>query len=551
MALALRSPRGSSHVPAGNHRASSRDARAAAARRLRSHWPVLVVLVLALGARLFRITTAYEIHVDEVSYADTATAVADGGGLTMFGVPFHLHPPGYFVLAALYEKALGLVGITEPDRIAQVLHLRPFGAVLGALTCVIVTLLVARLVGRVPAAAAGLVLALDPFANRWDSRVFLEAPATFFSAVAISCLVAIVRRERPRGRLAVGAGLAVAACTLCKEPYAFLAVLPPLALFVTGRLARRRDTATILGVAVLCNLGLLAALAAAGELSEWWTEQGSGVMRLIGADQQTGYNAPGAQSASTSFTDQLPSFAPSVALALLGALSCALVVLPALGALLRTRRLLDDPQRAGRIVTSLWTGCAFAYVGYAFCFGTFEEQNVSMLLAPSAVGLGVLLGLLLQRRTRLRFVAAGLVVAVLVGVGGSAWVRVRFSDDDSYLTLHRWLQAEVPLGARIAATEETGQFLFGERPGDGYDISGATTLSELQDDDVDFVLLSTELVERSYGTATPELLSTLQDEGTLVFTSTGQSLGRLEVFDVRSVTGGSGRVADLTLPALS
>jgi 4-amino-4-deoxy-L-arabinose transferase-like glycosyltransferase len=543
MALALRT--GSSRPVAGSHSAGRAAARAAAVRRLLTHWPALLVLATALTTRLVRIDTAYEIHVDEVSYADTATVVAQGGGLTMFGIPFHLHPPGYFVLLAVWEELLDVVGITEPDRFAQVLHLRPVGALLGSLTCVVVTLLVARLAGRVPAVLAGLVLALDPFANRWDSRVFLEAPSTFFGAVAISCLVAVVRRDRPRGRLLVGAGLAVAACTLCKEPYAFLSVLPPLALFVTGRLARRRDTGTILGVAVACNVGLLGALAAAGELGDWWTEQGSGLMRLIGADQQTGYNAPGAQSASSSFADQLGSFAPSVALALLGALSCALVVLPALPRLWRTRRI-DDERLAGRIVTSLWTGCAFAYVGYAFCFGTFEEQNVSMLLAPSATGLGVLLGLLLRRRTVLRVVAAVAVVAVLLGAGSATWLRVHTTRDDTYLQLHHWLDTSVPLDARIAMTEETGQFLY-----DDYDVSGATTLDELTDDQVDFVLLSTELVGRGYGTATPELLSTLQQRATLVFTATGQSLGHLEVWDVRAVTGGSGRVNSLDLPPVS
>jgi len=541
MALALRTPR----PVRGSHSAGPAAARAAAVRRLRSHWPALVVLATALATRLYRIEGAYEIHVDEVSYADTATVVAQGGGLTMFGIPFHLHPPGYFVLLAIWEKALGLVGITEPDRFAQVLHLRPVGAVLGSLTCVIVTLLVARLVGRVPAALAGLVLALDPFANRWDSRVFLEAPAAFFGAVAISCLVAVVRRERPRGRLVVGAGLAVAACTLCKEPYAFLSVLPPLALFVTGRLARRRDTGTILGVAVACNVGLLAALAVAGELGDWWTEQGSGLMRLIGADQQTGYNAPGAQSASSSFADQLGSFAPSVALALLGALSCALVILPALPKLWRHRRL-EDPQLAGRIVTSLWTGCAFAYVGYAFCFGTFEEQNVSMLLAPAATGLGVLLGLIMKRRTGVRWAAAITIVAVLLGAGSATWLRVHTTRDDSYLRLHHWFSANVPLDARIAMTEETGQFLFGD-----YDVDGATTMAELDEDQVDFVLLSSELVERGYGTATTEFRSALRRRATLVFTSSGQSLGRLEVWDVRGVTGGSGRVNSLELPAVT
>ncbi|WP_344476163.1 hypothetical protein, partial [Kineococcus aurantiacus] len=362
---------------------------------------------------------------------------------------------------------------------------------------------------------------------------------------AASCLVAVVQRERPRGRLLVGTGLAVAACTLCKEPYAFLSVLPSTALFVTGRLARRRDTGTVLGVAVAANLGLLAALAAAGELGDWWTEQGSGLRRLVGLDQHTGYNAPGAQSASSSMTEHLGTFAPSVVLALVGAVSCALVLLPLLPRLWRTRRLLDDPVRAGRAVTSLWTGCAFAYVGYAFCFGTFEEQNVSMLLAPSATGFGVLVGLVLTRPSRVRVVATGLVVGVLVGVQLTSWATVHSRHDDSYVQLKRFLDARVPLDARIAATEETGQFLFGD-----HDLSGAHTTAALTSEHVDFVLLSTELVSRGYGTASPELLEALQRRGTLVFTSTGQSLGRLQLWDVRSVTGGSGRVNDLELPAV-
>ncbi|PRY15267.1 ArnT family glycosyltransferase [Kineococcus rhizosphaerae] len=544
MALVLRA--GATRALPGPRRVVDAVARAADLLRRGLHHPALAVLVVALAARLYRIDTAYEIHVDEVSYADTATAVADGQGLTMFGVPFHLHPPGYFVLLAVVEKVLAPFGLSEADRFAQVLHLRPAGAVLGALTCALVTVLVDRLAGRVPAVLAGLVLALDPFANRWDSRVFLEAPATLFSVTAISCLVALVQQERPRGRLVVGTGLAVAACTLCKEPYAFLAALPPLVLLVTGRLARRRDTGTVLAITVVANVGLLGALAAAGEFGDWWTEQSSGFLRLVGQDQSTGYNAPGAQSASSSFTEHLATFVPSVVLALLGALSAAVVLLPLLRPLWRTRRLPADPERAGRAVTSLWTACAFAYVGYAFCFGTFEEQNVSMLLAPAATGSGVLLAAVLRPRTRRRTVAAGLAVGLLLGASLTSWAHVHAGEDDSYLRVRDYLAAHVPLDARIAMTEVTGQFLY-----EGYDISAADTWAELGSEHVDLVLLSTELVSRGYGTASPELLSELQDHGRLVFTSTGQSLGRLELWDVRSVTGGSGRVNDVELTGTS
>ena len=54
--------------------------------------------------------TAYELFIDEVTYADLALSVARGDGVRLHGEPFHLHPAGFFGTLAVAVRVLGLQG---------------------------------------------------------------------------------------------------------------------------------------------------------------------------------------------------------------------------------------------------------------------------------------------------------------------------------------------------------------------------------------------------------------------------------------------------------
>ncbi len=512
--------------------ASSR--RPAAPARAAGPWPALglgaLVFLTALAARLFRHAESYEVHVDEASYADVAGSLLRGDGLTIFGGPFHLHPPGQFLVLALVQRLTGLDG----DPIPVILALRPVAAVAGALTCVVVALLLRRLAGTLAGAVGGLALAADPFANRWDSRLFLEAPAMLMSATAISCLVAVSTTSRPRGRLLVGAGLATGLAVLVKEPFALITALPLALLLATGWVLRRRDSATVLGVAGLCYLGYVTGVVATGQWSPWWREKGSGVRRLLGTEQVTGYNAPGAESVGSRLVERFVDFGPTYLVMALGGLSA--VVLLWWAAPWRRRAEGRAGLRTNPVtVVALWALIADGYIAYAITLGTLEEQAFYVVLAPAVTTTVLLLSRVLTwRHPRLTAAAVALVV-VLLAAQATSWVLVHTRSDDGYRELAAWASAELPPGTRVAVTEDTAQFLLR-----GVDLTGASTLPALRAGRVDHVLVSTSLAARGYGTADAALVQQLARDAPVVFSHRGPTLGDLRLHDVRALTGGSG-----------
>lgn len=497
--------------------------------------PVLV-LVLALVARLFRYETTYELHIDEAAYGDVSRNLATGRGLTIFGGPFHLHPPGYLLLLAGLQRTLGI----DLDRIPLIEVLRPVGAVLGALTCVVVWLIVRRAAGPLVATLAALSLAVDPFANRWDTRLFLEAPAMLGAAVAMLAVVEAAHAPARRRRWwVILAGLGAGGAILTKEPYVFVSVLPLVVLAVTGRVLARREVFTSLAVAASMYLTYVTVIVLTGQWDDWWREKASGVARLVGLEHPTGFNAPDSESAASRVAVTLGTYGGSYAIVGLGVLAVVLLVVT-----LRRRRDVPVSQAHAMTVVAVWQGCAVAYVGYAVLFGTLEEQTFYLVLAPSLVAAATTLALLARRGRALGLVALAL-AAVLLVVQTTGWVSLHSRTDDGYRSLNAWVEQHLPVGTRVAMTEDTGQFLL-----QGLDIVANTTDETLPGSGADFVLVATALTERGYGTGSPELLETLRAQRPAVFVHAGESLGRLVLFDVRDLTGGSGVADGVDLPAV-
>ncbi len=514
------------------------------------------VAAVALLARLVRVDRAHEIHIDEVSYAEVARNLALGQQLLIHGTPFHLHPPGYLALLAAVQRALGV----EPDLLGAVLQLRPVGAVLGAATCVVLALMLRRLVGLPAAALAGTYLALDPFANRFDSRVFLEAPAMLMAATAISCLTAASaqRAHGPSGRLLVGAGLAVGGAILVKEPYALITAAPLLVLLVTGWALRRRDALTVLGVAGLCYAGYVAGIALTGQWEPWQREKLSGVRRLLGVEQTTGFNAPGGDRLLDRLLHHALELGPTylvIAAGALGLLAWAAVQAlgrrrtlgsrgtPGRGAALDRRRPAPDGPS---LVVLVWLASAGGYLTFAVAFGTVEEQTFTLVLTPALAAAAVLAAWAWRRPRPTRSAAdrvtgaartaiAALASLALLGAG-AAWSSVHTADDDGYARLVPWVEANVPDGSRVAVTEDVAQFLLR-----GVEITTAGTVPALVERRADYLLVSTGLAERGFGIARPSVLRELDGRAPVVFSHAGPGLGELRLYDVRAVTGGSDR----------
>ena len=246
--------------------------------------------------------------------------------------------------------------------------LRWVNTVLGAVTVVLAVLLVHRIAGIVPAGVAGVVLAFDPFVLRQDGRVMIETPG---DAVDRGRLARAARRaDRTVGadpsRLA--AGLLFGLAQVTKDMTAVSTVVP---LLLAGWWPRRRSGATLPWATVwrvllafpVPYLVYLAVVAANGLLPAWFDAKVGGVLRLVGVDQATGFNAVPGADLTGRLIEMLTRFGTSyvlLGLGLFAGLAAAFSAVPARrlaragrGHHGRTRHLLRRRRRRGGAVRLL------------------------------------------------------------------------------------------------------------------------------------------------------------------------------------------------------
>jgi hypothetical protein len=501
--------------------------------------PVVVLgtlLAAALAARLFAITRSYELFIDEVTYTDLGLSVAVGEGVRLHGEPFHLHPPGLFLVLA---GVMGALGLTTEDLGTLTYAMRPVPAVLGSITPVLVAVLVRRATRSwCLAACGGALLVLEPFLIRFDSRVLLEAQAMCFAAAGFLGLTWLLDRHR-RGVTAawpaVVVGLAMAAAMLTKETYASVAVLPVLLLLVTGLVLPRRTTALVLASTVTTYLVYVLVLGLTGQLGEWFESKTSGVRRLLGLTQITGFNSA---THSVSLVDRilvnLANFAVTYSLIGLGAVATLWLLL-----VLRRGHPVPTVDRPVAVLVVVWALCAMVHLGYAVTLGTLEEQMFYLLVVTAVPAICVAARVLLSgprppliRRVPARVLRGVLTLGLTVAVTANAvvWWRVHTVPDDAYAQFLAWAEAELPRGSRVVTTDETTQFVL-----DDMRVIRLETGAETRDFRAQYVLVLTELLEQGYSAVDTDLLDII-DQGRVVFSADSRTLGELRVYDVSDVT---------------
>jgi dolichyl-phosphate-mannose-protein mannosyltransferase len=501
--------------------------------------PVAVLgtlLAVAVAARLFAITGAYELFIDEVTYTDLGLSVAIGEGVRLHGEPFHLHPPGLFLVLA---GVMGVLSLTTEDLGTLTYAMRPVPAVLGSVTPVLVTVLVRRATRSwALAACGGALLVLEPFLIRFDSRVLLEAQAMCFAAAGFVGLTWLLDRHR-RGATAawpaVLVGLLMAASMLTKETYASVAVLPVLVLLVTRLVLPRRTTVLVLASTVTTYLVYVLVLGFTGQLGEWFESKTSGVRRLLGLTQMTGFNS---DTHSVSLVDRilvnLANFAVTYSLIGLGAVATLWLLL-----VLRRGHPVPAVDRPVAVLVVVWALCAIVHLSYAVTLGTLEEQMFYLLVVTAVPAVCVAARVLLTgprppllRRTSPRVLGSllALGLAAAVTVNAVVWWRVHTVPDDAYARFLAWADAELPRGSRVVTTDETTQFVL-----DNMRVIRLETGAEARDFRAEYVLILTELVEQGYSTVDTEMLGII-DQGRLVFSAEGRTIGELRVYDVSDVT---------------
>jgi 4-amino-4-deoxy-L-arabinose transferase-like glycosyltransferase len=491
-------------------------------RRLR---PTVFMTAIGLGLiaaalRLINITTSYNLFIDETTYGAIARDSTLATGPMLHGAPFVLHPPLGLLLLAAPAHLLG-----TQDLATLVGELRPFVALVGALTVAVLFLTLRKAGLRKAAFVAAALVSLDPLVISFDSRVMLEAFGQLFATLTIAAAVGAANAPpRTRWRWTAMTALAGAATFGTKETFGLVILATLVFVAIAAPRGHRRPPLFAAG-GMLVGYGLvnLAMINWAG-FAAWWQMRTSGLARLLGTHQPTGFKAGGVHE---SLWDRiLPNGAE------LGATYAVLViggicVLSLLWDVLRRRGAIGElpPAALSAVrVLAIWAVCACGYLGYAIVFGSLEEQMFYIAAAPCAAALAIRIFL-----TGNQLLRQGLLVGVgaLIVAQGIAWCQVHTVPDDVYPQMLAQISDVVPPGSAVSVTEETAQFVLS-----GYNLGQWATVDELASHHVEYVLLSDRLVDGGYGLADKTFAAAVRGHGTLVASDRGRE-SDLELYDVR------------------
>ncbi|MFF9430643.1 phospholipid carrier-dependent glycosyltransferase [Streptomyces sp. NPDC014746] len=505
-------------APAGTARTRPRTARP---RLPRGPVPAAVYAALAalltVTLRLVEIGRAGDVFIDEPIYRRLGESAAAGGFPRTGEGLFFLHPPGDFYLQAGWIKLVG----DHADIIAGVHSSRVLNSLLAGVTAALLVLLVARVRSPRAGALAGLVFALDQFCIRQNDRVLLETATMMWILAGYLVLVGLARPDppgRPRAR-ALLAGLFLGLAVLTKDHATLITVLPLLAALALGWGPPRRLLALTLPMTLLPYAVYVGLVAGFGHFGVFWDAKTSGVRRLLGMVQETGFNAAGTPSLSGRLLDEFPAYA--VTYLLLALTPVALVLL--------WRR----KEPVYRLLT-LFQASAVVTLGYALTLGTLEEQALYLLVVPNLVALAVTVHLPSRHRRVPRALAVGALVAVLA-VPAAVYAQNRWTPDDGFQRLRAYLLTHVPAGTAVVTVD--GQRTRGVTEwilDDTYRLGHWVTPGERAAEGADYLIVPWRVVDQSYGSSTPAEVRRLTDGLTPVTASHGPMYGTLALYRLPS-----------------
>jgi hypothetical protein len=194
--------------------------------------------------------------------------------------------------------------------------------------------------------------------------------------VLLGYLVLIPRIRRPtpawaRTR-AAGAGLLFGIAVLTKDEAALITILPLAAAAVLRWGPPRRLIALTIGATALPYAVYVSVVAANGYSPGWWSAKTSGIERLLGVIQTTGFHRSG--SLSSRLIAEGGNFWTTYALLALSVPAAWLVL-----------------RRGGPVarMMGLLYCAAGVTLAYAVALGTLEEQELYLLVVPSLIVISV------------------------------------------------------------------------------------------------------------------------------------------------------------------
>lgn len=515
--------------------------------------PLAVAGICAVTAflRFFELGRSYDIFIDEVSYLRIGQNVLAGKGVSLYGLPFYLHPPLFFLLEAAFTSALPL---HSGQVISQILYMRNLNAGFAVICAALLFYIGYRIQGWAGGLIASGLFAFDPFATLINSEVLLETTTVFWSLVGLALLVGPLSRRatlapaawhprdaparrrwrarlaRPPGvapfipvswwRLAL-AGAAFGASLVTDDFGFFVTLLPVTVCWIGGWGLPRRQLATLAGISVAVYGVYLGVAWHAGLLGPLLDTKWIGFLRLVGRINITGFNKPGAPSIFAVATANLPTLGASYALTIAGLFAIGgLLVWPSRQAWAQDRLL------------GAWCAGGSALVVLTFLFhGTLEETMWYFLLVFSVIAIAATApraARYLARRSgpRLAWVPVAMVL-VLMTADGAAWYRVHSTSDNGYQLTTQWLAANVAKGTTVSVTDELNQFLI-----TNLNTGRWVTVPELAKHHVRYVVISSKEVDQGYAWATPQFAKWLMDHGQIVYQFVEPTYGSISVYSL-------------------
>jgi 4-amino-4-deoxy-L-arabinose transferase-like glycosyltransferase len=455
----------------------------------------VLIAVVAAGLRMVAIGSAEQVSVDEIFYTSLGHSVrlghippligASGTGATS-GQPFLLHPPGYFVLAAVWEVVAG----RPADLVDQMVRARALNLVLATVSAVLIYWIGRRIATRWAAVLGALVFAIDPFVLRQNGVTFLETASVMWLLAGLLLLLrAIQDGDRRPPWLVVTAGFCLGLAIVTKD----MAAIPAIGMLAAVWFYRwgvpRRSSVRAIGAALAPYAAYVVATLAQGYAHNLYDAKTLGIRRALGIEVTTGFNTAHSPSLTGRLVGQATTFSVSYLLVAVGATAGLWLLVRA-----------TDPAR--RLV-GVFTVMSAVLVAYSVAFGTSEEQFLYFLIVPGILALVACApgwrAQLDGRSRRARRVVFSLLALALV-LDLVAWGQVRLGQQDTLAQFVSYLHHEIPAGSTVAYTNGMTQFAL---QSEGYRAVPLGSPQSMDADHVRFVAALPSEIQGGYSWVTP------------------------------------------------
>lgn len=480
---------------------------------------ILCVWLAAFGLRMVNLGVSWDIHIDEITYLQISKSVVDSFRVSLYGEPFYLHPPAYFVTEAAFVELFHPSGFV----IQQIYSVRYLNLAFASGSAVILFLLARSVANRNAGFIAATLFAIDPFVIRMNSRAMLDTSAIFWVLLGYLILISVVKdtQAKPSLKRLALAGLAFGVGLLTKDMMAFLTLVPLGISFLFDWSLPRLSTAIVGAVSILTYLSFPLLIALSGDWQRFQQEKFTGIARLVGAErisyQPTIGFRPGAASIVNAISANANQFGTTYVLALLGII--AIIVL------------FTERKSSIRLLTT-WAICAYTLLLSSIVLGTLEEQFLYFLVIPAILVIAVgWTHITVWKRLEKRFLRVAQPTAIMIGVllfiwSMIVWTQVHFTPDNGFERLRVYLEQNVPSGSHIGVSVDTTEFLL-----DGYDCGlWGSSIDLLRAHQAQYLIVSSQQVKAGYGIARQNVYDWATKNGEAAFAFEGRTYGTLSLY---------------------